>query len=512
MKKRTANLTTIKITKTLSATLFAFLISQNAFSSSVIDSEFELQLPRQFQEKLINDKWNKLSTKEFSGNWKLSDQIIQTSQVPVSFKGITLAVKTHLKKPTVADSQALLQLVSQDLSAEITIGEVSVDTVIEKEVGGMIGKFRIQAKCENVPLVLNSGAGEFSLTLAPAVGSVKIGGEVKDVGMSWKSGAWNMGNFTCSGAEGFDVVLKDEIKKVSDDSASFVNPQKDVLKKYVAQYLSAHDLDLSLPRSLVSVRSDVTTTMVIDQYTEDSKTQAMNAKGRIRVEFKNSTTGNTKTLVLSKTAVTLNQGTEAGLVLPADFIKAVMSEAYSANSWVHKLNSSQIPGFSTLMGSRFSQFFVWPELMNYSKSAKFLFDLYSNKDPQIAGSGLNYKVNLNLLSRMQAPKGSSYVSFMNFVMPFSSNVALTVNSGVMTTSFSGVGLGLSPQWDASYVARYSPSQKFSSGTIRDRIVGSLEGQTVKMKLPKIPLTEGVLLRVESLKALSNSDLLLRLAP
>ncbi|MFM6927024.1 MAG: hypothetical protein ACKOX6_11280, partial [Bdellovibrio sp.] len=78
--------------------------------------------------------------------------------------------------------------------------------------------------------------------------------------------------------------------------------------------------------------------------------------------------------------------------------------------------------------------------------------------------------------------------------------------------FSGVGLGLSPQWDASYVARYSPSQKFSSGTIRDRIVGALEGQTVKMNLPKIPLTDGVLLKVESLKALSNSDLLLRLAP
>jgi hypothetical protein len=113
---------------------------------------------------------------------------------------------------------------------------------------------------------------------------------------------------------------------------------------------------------------------------------------------------------------------------------------------------------------------------------------------------------------MQAPKGSGYVNFMNFVMPFSSNVVLTVNSGVMTTSFSGVGLGLSPQWDASYVARYSPSQKFSSGTIRDKIVGSIEGQTVKMNLPKVPLTEGVLLQVQSLKALSNSDLLLRLSP
>ncbi|MGE5086537.1 MAG: hypothetical protein ACM3MG_09575 [Bacillota bacterium] len=510
--KRAAYLTTIKTTKTLSATLLAFLISQNAFSSSVVDSEFVLQLPRQFQEKLINDKWNSLSTKEFSGNWKLSDQIIKTSQVPVSLKGITLSVKTHLKKPTVADSQALLQLVSQDLSAEMTIAEVSVDTVIEKQVGGMIGKFRIQAKCENVPLVLRSGAGEFSLSLEPAVGSVKVGGEVKDVGMSWVPGAWMIGDFTCSGVEGFDVVLKDEIKKISDDSASFVNPQKQILKKYIADYLSSYDLDLSLPRKLVSARADISTTMVIDQYTEDAKTQAMNAKGRLRVEFKNSTTGNIKTLALSKTAVSLIQGTEAALVLPADFVKTVMSEAYSANSWIHHLNSSQVPGFSTIMNSRFSQFFVWPELMNYSKSALFKFDLYSNKDVQLTGSGLNYKVKMNLLSRMQAPRGNSYVNFMNFVMPFDSSVAFTVSSGAMTTSFSDVSLGLNAQWDPSYVANYSPSQRFSSGTIRDQIVGSLQGQTVKMNLPKIPLTSGVSLTVQSLKSLSNSDLLLRLAP
>lgn len=509
MTKRTTKNTTAK---TLSAGLLAFLISQNAFSASIIDSEFELQLPRQFQENLLNEKWKSLSTKEFAGNWKLSDQLIQTSQVPVSLKGITLAVKSHLRKPAIADSKALLQLVSQDLSAEILISEVSVDTVIEKEVGGMIGKFRIQAKCENVPLTLKSGQGQFGLTLAPSVDKTKVGGEVQDVQLSWDSGAWNVGETNCSGVEGFDSVLKDEIKKISDDSVSFMAPQKDLLKQYVAQYLASYDLDLSLPRNLLSGRSDIAMSMTIDSYKEDASNQAMVARGNLHIEFKKSTTEAHKVLTLSQTPVALIQGTEAGLMLPADFIKTVMAEAYSANSWVHTLNSSQLPGFSTIMSSRFTQFFIWPEMMNFSKSTQFRFDLYSNKDPQISGAGLNYKVKLNLLSRMQAPKGNSYVNFMNFAMPFDSSVLLAVNPGVMKVTFANPSLTMNYQWDPSYVDRYAPSERFSAGTIRDRILEAVAGKTVSVNLPSLPLMEGVSLKVQSAKSLSNSDLLLRLAP
>ncbi|MBO9665201.1 MAG: hypothetical protein J7501_00105 [Bdellovibrio sp.] len=477
-----------------------------------MDSEFELQLPRQFQQSLIEKKWNSLSTQEFQGNWKLSDQIIQTSQAPVNFKGITIAVKSNLKKPSLADSKALLQLSSQDLSAEIQIAEVSVDTIIEKEVGGMIGKFRIQAKCENVGLKLKSGQGKFGIILKPNVGSTAVGGEVQDVSLSWSPGSWEVGDFTCTGAEGFDVVLRDEVQKISNDSDSFVNPQKSTIKEQVAKYLSSYELDLSLPRQLVTARNDISMSMSIDSYTEDENTKAMVARGHIFVTFKNSKTGNAKVLTLSKTAVILNQGAEAGLMVPGEFAKELLNEAYAADSWVHTLSSSQLPGFSTIMNSRFAQMFIWPELMDYSKSAKFRFDLYSNKDPQISGSGMSYNVKLNLISRMQAPKSSGYVNFMYFTMPFSTKLDLAVDNGVMSASFKNTALTLNYQWDPTYVKNYSPSQRFSASTIRDRVVGSISGKTNKFNLPTLPLAEGISLKVKSVKSLSNDDLLLRLNP
>jgi hypothetical protein len=150
--------------------------------------------------------------------------------------------------------------------------------------------------------------------------------------------------------------------------------------------------------------------------------------------------------------------------------------------------------------------------MDYSKSAKFRFDLYSNKDPQISGSGMSYNVKLNLISRMQAPKSSGYVNFMYFTMPFSTKLDLAVDNGVMSVGFKNTDLALNYQWDPTYVRNYSPSQRFSASTIRDRVLDSIAGKTSKFNLPALPLTEGVSLKVKSVKTLSNEDLLLRLNP
>ncbi len=488
------------------------LLSPMAHSSSFVESEFELILPKQFQQSLIDEKWKSLATQKFNANWQFPDQIVTAQQgIQVHLNGLSMTLQTQLQKPGLGQTQTNLQLQSNDLQAKLVIAEISVDQVIDQTVGGITGHFRIQGQCKNVVLNMLPGKGSFAISLTPAVAGSQAAAQVQDVALSWQPDAWQPQDISCTGVQGFADIVKQEVQKISADSNSFVTPRKDLIVSYVKQYLGSYSLDFSKQRELVSSRADIKMNMIVDSF-DDSKPEQIKAKGRVTMEFTRSSQTGTKKLVLSSGATNISNTSQAVIRLPSTFVKEVMAQAYSANSWMHSIYSNSLPGFSTIMSSRFNQFFVWPELMNYSPSAKFLFDIYSNKDPKISGQGLQYQVNMNLLSKMQAPQSGKYVPFMNFVIPFSSKVNLAVADSKLNVSFLNTNLTLQYQWDASYVNRYGPSERFGASTIQSRLLAAIAGQTTTVTLPTIPVMNGVSLKIKKAQTLSNSDLLLQLAP
>lgn len=495
--------------RNLSAVSAILFISSHAFSNSQIISEFELSLPRQFQQTLIEKKWENLMNQEFRGNWSLPDQQVESQEVPVKIKNISLAIKSFLQKPSLSSSRSQVILTSKGLQAEFRLGEVSVDHVVERSVGGVVGRFRVQALCKDVVLNLTPGRGMFSLVLTPAVDTSKVAMDVESVELGWEPGSLSSPGFQCQGVEGFETLLKKEIENIANDSERFMAPQKELIKRYVQDSLKAVEIDFSQPRELLTARSDIRILMQVDEY-QDKGDEGAQVRGHLQLDFLRASGGGVKTLSLGDSSSILSSG--AQLRLPKDFLKEVMRHAYTANSWVHRVSSDKIPGFSSLMQSRFLQFFIWPEMMRYSKSAKFIFDVYSNKDIEIQGDGLAYQVRENLLAKMKAPRGGSYVPYLNFYAPLTSTTRLSVNKGRAQVSFINPQLGLSPQWDESYVERFSPWTRFAASTIRDRISQALDGKTVSVAIPRIPLAEGVSLQVEKVVAPTGEDMVLHLTP
>lgn len=497
-------------TKGLSAALITFFISSHAFSKSQINSEFELTLPRQFQQHLIEKKWESLVNKEFQANWQFPDQQMNAQEVPVRIRQLSLKVKTLLQKPSLEESQSILKLSSKNLQAELHMGEVSVDHVVERVVGGIIGRFRVQAQCKDVVLNLQPGKGSFSVILSPQVENVKAGIQVESVDLAWLPGSWVAQGFQCEGVEGFEELIRAEINKIANDSVRFVEPQKELIKKYVQESLQSFQFDYSQMRQLIAVRPDIRLLMKVDEY-RDLGGNGAKLKGQLEIEFLRAPDQALKTLTLSASTDS-ERASEAQLRLPKDFLKEVLLRSYSANSWLHQVTSDRIPGFSSVMGSRLVQFFIWPELMKYPKSSRFKFDVYSNKDIGIQGDGLRYQVKAPLYSKMMAPKENTYVPFMNFSMPFTSSVQLKVSGGQAQATFVNPTLSLSSSWDNVYVNRYNPSRRFSSNTIRDRIVSSLDGKTVSVALPKIPVAEGISLTIHKMLAPAGKDIVFQLVP
>ncbi|KHD88903.1 MAG: hypothetical protein OM95_06490 [Bdellovibrio sp. ArHS] len=475
-----------------------------------MNSEFQLALPRQFQENLIAKKWETLVNQEFQGNWQFPDQEIAAQDVPVKIKNISLKVLTHLEKPALQPQQTSLLLMSKDLKAQLVIGEVSVDHIVERVVGGIVGRFRVQASCKNVSLIMKPGQGSMSLALRPSVGANTASAVVQEVRVAWAPGSWNSEGIHCEGVEGFADLLKTEIDKMANDSESFIQPKKDLIKKYVESYLQDLKLDFSSPRQLIVSRPDIRVLMKVDQYTDQGEAGAL-VQGHLQIEFLKSPDEEVTNLTLSPGSM-VGGGAEAQILLPKDFVKQVLAKAYSANAWLHQITSDKLPGFSSLMNSRFLQFFVWPALRDYAKSTKFLFEVYSNKDMEIQGAGLQYQVKANMYSRMRAPRSGAYVPFVNWSVPLNSKINLQIANGKASATFINPTLGLTPYYDASYVAKYSPNRRILYGTIRDKVLAGIWGKTLSFEIPQLPLMEGVSLKVKKVLAPANQDLILQLAP
>ncbi len=501
--------------KALSVLATALLISSTAFSSALLESEFELLIPRQFQQKLISEKWKTLESEEFHSKWQLPDQRMTTQEIPVELKGLDLEIYTRLEQPHLisdssSESQSELHLQSKGLDAVMRIASVSIDHVVEKEIGGIIGRFRIQAQCDNIQLHLKKDSGHFTVTLVSKIGSASLGAAVKGFTFGWRDNSWEADEFKCSGAKGFDDLIRQQVELVAQDAEKFVSPQHAVILAALESQLANFRVDLSGVRELVSSRPDIKASMEILSSRDDSA-NGIWAQGKLRLEFQkvaaDSASAKTKQLILLESLLNEEPNlTQAQVRLPKDFIKEVARLSFTGKSWIERISSSKIPGFSSVMNSRFIQFFIWPELRRYSKSSRFWFDLSSNTDLVIEGVGLDYRIQSTLLAKMWAPRSTAYVPFMDFTIPVSSRMQIGVSKGVLKAKLPNPSISLGYKWNSEYRKKYSPSTRFSANTIRNKVVDALWGKTLSVQLPNIPLSEGLYLQIDRAAIDARSEL------
>lgn len=483
----------------------SFFIATEVFATSVVQSEFEMLLPRSFQQDLIEQEWSAIQKEEFKFSWMLPDQTFDTPDVKVLLNGIKLDLRTRLQKPAINPGGETLLLESRGLEANLLIQSVAIDQWIEREVGGVIGRFRIQARCEGVQLHMRPGKALLTMQLSPEFDGPLLRAHVDDANLTWTPDAWEITSLNCTGAQGFDDVVRAEISKRTGD-ASIVTNEKSTLMQYVRDYVSAHFLDLSTPRNLVVARPDIQVSMRVTNFSGTEKNAVV--RGFLRVEFTQLRTGDQINLQLGNGSV--GSSSSPVLRVPEEFVLELAKQAYAGNTWVKKMYSNEFSGFQSLMKSRFTQFFVWRELTHYPKSAKFLFEIYSPKNISIAGKNLHYALKAPLFAKMSAPRDGEYVPFMNFSVPMTSDVNMSLTNGTFTAKFSDVKLGLQYAWEPSYVEKYHPAKTFAAEKIRERIQSSVQKLSVDYKLPSIPVSDNISFVVQKAQTTKAGDLLLYL--
>lgn len=495
--------------KILSVGFFPFLISQAVFAASVVESEFEMLLPRKFQQNLIEQSLAQMQNKELKFSWPIPNQNYNETDLKVDVTGISLDVTSGLEKPVLSEGGKQILLRSQNLQATLKAQSISIDQVIEREVGGVIGRFRVQAQCENVTLNLQPGKGSFAIRLTPVFSGSVVKAQVENVDITWTSDAWSMGNFNCTGTQGFDETLKKEVLQMVADPTIF-DPYKGTLKDYVQKYLDTQAVDLSGTRTLPSVRSDIKILLRITGL--ESATTGLKIRGAISFEFARG--GQQDSVFLSLSGNPLQQDISSGAILRLNesLIPRALEQAFLAPTFVRRVNSNDISAFRQLMRSRLLQILAWPELTKFSRSANFLFDIFTYKDLKLSGEDLKYHFSTRLNAQMYAPKRGQYVPFMAFDIPLSGGVDLSVADGKMTAKLTDPSLNLYFSWDEDYVRKYHACKRFARSQIQQRLRTALQKETqTSFNLPAIPLMNNLSLQIDQLRpSPENQDLLVYL--
>lgn len=494
--------------KNLLVILVSFLMAQVSVAASVVESEFEMSVPRTFQQDLIEKVWDGLQKEVFHMDWTFADQTYESGEMKVLLTGLKLDLSSRLQKPAVDSGGDSVVLQSREMEAAFHIGAVSIDQWVERDIGGIIGRFRIQARCENVHLRMQPGKAVFALKLSPVFASGKVSARVDDMELAWAADGWSVNEMSCTGAAGFEDVIRDEILKLTGDS-SFMNNYKTAMMAYIQNLVSERSFDFSQPRVLAGLRPDIHASFQVTDFV--GQEDGLFLRGRVRVVFDK---GSSRDRVFLKlTGQGLSAGSQAGPLIrvPEDFVTALATRGFEPGSWLKRMSSKDIPGFSSLMQSRFSQFFVWRELMRYPKSSRFIFDVVSSQKLSITGKDLRYKIKTSLSAQMYAPRGGNHVPFMDFGIPLTSDVGFSIQDGKVTAKFSKADLDLKATWEPSYVEKYRPYRTFSKDTIVKKIKAGIEGGQMSWLLPEIPLSENLLLKiVKAVPAKDSADLIIYL--
>lgn len=240
----------------------------------------------------------------------------------------------------------------------------------------------------------------------------------------------------CQGQPNLIKALQDTVTKVTSDQAWLQDVLKQGILDWMQNTLGSLQAQLLVQRD-VQIKEKIKVSWIPQELTTLSG-------GLLRVA------GN---FVLSKPGATLGSATlardydpriltavlESGFVMPKNSLQSILNYMYSNGELQYRLQSSGIPAFQSLMNSRFFQFFIWPDLMNFATSTGFYFDLASERVPQVSNGqmldsgGSVYDFTMPMVAHQWAPDSKgNYLPYVDFTTPVTGQLSAQISDGTLS--------------------------------------------------------------------------------
>lgn len=377
---------------------------------------------------------------------------------------------------------------------KIILDQISVDQVIERNVGGVIVRVHLTASCGPIAMVQPAASAQAAFALDWTGGSPTARLSTLDLG--WAPQSWTLSDFTCTGPSGLDTLVHDGIASYLRDPADF--------KAYVSDYIAAN-LKAEIEAVLARIRTPFNVGTGSEAVTVEVGQLAPSTTGVI-ADLTLKTDSKAVSLPPAAlpsasvlTSLSKSQPALVGDIAVIEFL--VANKLRSQPSWL-RLNLQNVPAFHSLMQSRFKQFFAWADLMNYPKNAPFYLDLANPRSLKLTrGTKTSSPLasTIPIRSVIQSYRDNEWWQWVQTTGNAAVSVALTVKSGTLSYATSVDKLTIKSLYGAAYKKRFNKSStNLPDGIVASAMQGPQSSLSGSMKWPDVDLDSAGLYRASSL--------------
>ncbi|MEM7646488.1 MAG: hypothetical protein AAF203_06245, partial [Pseudomonadota bacterium] len=298
---------------------------------------------------------------------------------------------------------------------------------------------------------------------------------------------WGLTTRWCTGPRDYQDILKQEIFKVLRNEQALKEIIQEKLQAVMSQQVTQIVAEILQPHYM-PVGSNGEIQFLPEQLLLSSENGNIMIKGEVVSLFGQSSEPGKNFQPFNINVPRLEKMRNSGLILSQAFLRQLLSQMNQQSIFDQQFRGQDIDGFRKLQKSRFQQFFVFPDLMNFSKKADFRFNMTLTRDPVIniteQRQGVLYFDTIAYgKALMMAPKNGTHVPYIHVNAEGSGQGWAQVQNQELHFGLYEPDLKLGYAWDPAYLKAYKPSKRMAKKTITKSLRKALEGYRDKTELP-----------------------------
>lgn len=368
--------------------------------------------------------------------------------------------------------------------SHIVLNSVSVDQIIERNVGGVVVRVHLAADCGPIIIDQTNAAADAAFNLSWSTGSPVA--TLSKLDLRWAPGSWTFNEFTCQGPSGLDALVREGLATYLRDPAE--------LKPFVEQYI-ASNLQTNIDATLARLRDP----FVIDSGSREKITLTVGALAPASTGVIADLTLRTDSKVTPRPALPVPSSSvlrtlsssQPALIGGVDVIQFIVNRKLAAQAPYYRINLQDVPAFHKLMHNRIAQLFAWQDLWHYGENAPFYLNVFNPGSLTLKKAGSSsLSSTIPMKANIQSYRGDKWWVYVVTAGTAVTTVDLAVSRGTLSYKTNIDSLKISSQYGAAYAKRYDKKKaKLPDDIVAKAIVGPQSGLSGSMKFPNIDLQQ-----------------------
>lgn len=369
------------------------------------------------------------------------------------------------------DSQKVIVLFDK-LNLRVQIQSLSIDQVVERVVNGSVLRLRIQSTCSPIS-VTNEGVQVSALLPWRTIDNLPTP-VLETMNIDWNDESWTVSELKCSGPMGIDAIFLGQLNTILKDRAFLRSLVFDKIKNEIQnQWLGFHQSLMSGTSSLLPVSPGGL--LKLDRIAIWNQ-KGLGVLGRLLPS-------NSEPEFLIKFQKIKEEFSEAQkIVLPKPFV-LFHAQQRIQQTQIDKINLRQNSSFMSLLRSRFLQFFLWPDLMNFRKDAQFEIGFKSFHNLTLDWKRKDsIQVGGNLNAHMFGERERTLYPYLDLAFGFSINAQIKQLGTKLEISAENPQINYKYRFNKDYSDRFSNSTHISSRIIKKAKTALVESIKIRTEI------------------------------